>query len=233
MYKNTNLNLTSLEKLEEDNLIKKTISFVKDFFKGESSGHDFYHTMRVYRTAKQLAKIESKTKNVDITITLLASLLHDVDDFKVSPETNNEKSNAVKFLRENNISEENIKKIIKIIEDVSFVGKDSVTPSTLEGMIVKDADRLDALGAIGVGRAFAYGGKKGRAMYDPNVMPNLNMDETTYKNYDSTTINHFYEKLLLLEDLMNTSSGKEMARHRTEYTKNFLNEFLTEWNGEK
>ena len=216
----------------EPELIQKANKFVKNFFIGESSGHDYYHTVRVFRTAKQIAEMEIKDgKNLDMEVVLLSALLHDVDDYKLSPNTHKNKDNAISFLKENSISEEKIQMIVNIINQISFVGTDSVAPDTIEGQITQDADRLDAIGAIGVGRAFAYGGRKGRAMFDPEIEPNLDMNEEEYKNNNSSTINHFYEKLLLLKDLMNTNSGKKLAEHRTRFMNNFLDEFFDEWDG--
>ena len=214
-------------------VIEKAIKYVKDFFEGESSGHDFFHTMRVFNNAKMLIDNEEKTQTVKRDIALLAALLHDVDDHKISPETNQNKDNAVKFLKENNIDGEDIKFIVKIIAEVSYMGKDSITPNTIEGKIVQDADRIDAIGAIGIARTFAFGGKNGRVMYNPEIKPKQNMSKEDYKNSKSTTINHFYEKLLLLKDLMNTDSGKKLAEQRTIFMENFLDEFYAEWEGKK
>ncbi len=206
-------------------LIENAKIFVKSVFEGESSGHDFQHTERVYKTAMKLAAEEG----ADLDIVALASLLHDVDDRKVSPETYDGKLKANAFLKEQGVDDKDIEKIVIAIKEAEFLGKDSVKPSTIEGMCVQDADRIDALGAIGIARAFAYGGAHSRKMYDRNVKPKLNMTAEQYKaNTDGTTINHFYEKLLGLESLMNTKSGKKEARRRTEYMKEFLNEFELE-----
>ena len=208
-------------------LIKKTIGFVKDFFKNEYSGHDFYHTLRVYNTAIEIAKEEQ----ANIRTVSLAALLHDVDDVKLSPSTSLNKDNARKFLIENNIDYKEIDLICKIIDEISYKGTDSVKPSTLEGCIVQDADRLDALGAIGIARAFAYGGNHNRIMYDPEILPELNMSEYEYRNHVSTTINHFYEKLFNLKSLMNTRKAYEIAENREQYMQEFINKFINEWEG--
>ena len=202
--------------------------YVKEFFSGESSGHDYFHTMRVYNNAKLLV---SKNSDADFEICELSALLHDVDDRKISPETTKNKDNARKFLKENNIDDETTERICKIIGQISF--SDGLIPDTLEGKIVQDADRLDAIGAIGIARTFAYGGNHGVEMYNPDCKPKLNETKEEYKNSKSTTINHFYEKLLLLEGLMNTKQGKEIAKERTIYMRNFLDEFFDEWNGKK
>ena len=226
-----------MKKLQKDkefqNIIDNAIKYVKVFFDGESSGHDFFHTMRVFNNAKLILNSEKINQEVDEFVVCMASLLHDVDDVKLSPETAVNKDNAVKFLKENNVEDEEIEFIKKIISEVSYRGKDSIQPETIESKIVQDADRLDAIGAIGIARTFAFGGSRGRVIYDPEIEPKLNMSSDDYKNHQSPTINHFYEKLLLLKDLMNTESAKKIAQHRTEYMENFLDEFYAEWNGKK
>ena len=157
----------------------------------------------------------------------LAALLHDVDDVKLSPETHDTKKNAVRFMKNSGVDDKVIASVCKIIDEVSFAGTDSVVPSTLEGKCVQDADRLDAIGAIGIARTFAYGGSKGRRIHDPDIKPMTNM------NHNSTSINHFYEKLLLLKDMMNTETAKKMAMHRQAVMKEYLVEFMAEWEGEK
>ena len=208
-------------------IVNKCIEYVKEYFKNESSGHDFYHTLRVYNTAKKIAILE----NADVEIVMLAALLHDVDDIKISPNTYKNKDHARCFLKENNVDINKINLITQIIEEVSYKGTDSVIPFTLEGKIVQDADRLDAIGAIGIARAFAYGGNHNRVMYDPNIVPNLEMNEEEYRNHVSTTINHFYEKLFNLKDLMNTNTGKQLAISKDKYMRDFVEHFLEEWEG--
>lgn len=213
----------------ENKLINDTIAYVKEIFATDFSGHDFFHTMRVYKMATNLAIKE----NADLEVVQLAALLHDVDDRKLSPETCENKDRAVAFLRSQNLEEEKIEKIKEIIGEVSFMGKDSVVPKTTEGKCVQDADRLDALGAMGIARAFAYGGNHNRVMYDPEILPAINMSKEEYQNHVSTTVNHFYEKLFLLKDMMNTESAKEIAEHREQYMKEYIDEFLDEWEGSK
>lgn len=195
-------------------MINKAIDFAERIFAGDGSGHDFDHTMRVYRMAIRIAEEE----NAQIDIVALAALLHDVDDRKLSPQTCANKDRAVAFLRENGMEESTITRIVQIISEVSF-SEGNGAPSSLEGMCVQDADRLDAIGAIGIGRAFAFGGSRGRLMYDP-----LGEDK-------SSTIQHFYDKLLLLKDRMNTSAGKNMAQQRDAFLRAFLEEFYAEWDG--
>lgn len=211
-------------------MIESAIKFVKGIFAYDCSGHDYHHTMRVYRLAMQIAEQE----NADMLIVQLAALLHDVDDVKLSPETHEAKKNAVGFMKNNGVDEKVIASVCKIIDEVSFAGTDSVVPSTLEGKCVQDADRLDAIGAIGIARTFAYGGSKGRRIHDLDIKPMTNMNKADYnQNHNSTSINHFYEKLLLLKDMMNTETAKKMAMHRQAVMEDFLEEFMAEWEGEK
>lgn len=194
----------------------------------ESGGQN--ESMRVYRLAIEIAEQE----NAEMLIVQLAALLHDVDDVKLSPETHEPKKNAVGFMNNNVVDDKVIASVCKIIGEVSFAGTDSVVPSTLEGKCVQDADRLDAIGAIGIARAFAYGGSKGRRIHDPDIKPMTNMNKADYnQNHNSTSINHFYEKLLLLKNMMNTETAKKMAMHRQAVMEDFLEEFMAEWEGEK
>lgn len=210
-------------------IISNTLGFVREFFEKDYSGHDYFHTLRVWKCAALLAEKE----NADPVITQLAALLHDVDDRKISPHTAENKDNARRFLKEQGVCEEDISKIVKIIDDVSFRGSDSVVPETIEGKCVQDADRLDAIGAVGIARAFAFGGSRNRKMYDENEKPEEGMNAEAYYKNEGTTINHFYEKLLLLKDMMNTETAKELAQKRHEYMEGFLDEFFAEWNGER
>ena len=194
----------------------------------ESGGQN--ESMRVYRLAIQIAEQE----NADMLIVQLAALLHDVDDVKLSLETHETKRNAVRFMKNSGVDDKVIASVCKIIDEVSFAGIDSVVPSTIEGKCVQDADRLDAMGAIGIARTFAYGGSKGRRIHDPDIKPMTNMNKADYnQNHNSTSINHFYEKLLLLKDMMNTGTAKKMAMHRQAVMEDFLEEFMAEWEGEK
>lgn len=197
-------------------IIDKAIDFARSVFAGDASGHDFTHTMRVYRMATRIAAEEG----ADLQTVQLAALLHDVDDRKLFPDTCGNKSNAVTFLRLNGVEEGEISAIVEIISEISFSARKGA-PATIEGKCVQDADRLDAMGAIGIGRAFAFGGSRGRVIHDP-----AGEDRTT-------TIQHFYDKLLLLKGLMNTSTGRRLAQERDVYMRDFLDEFYAEWNGER
>ena len=210
-------------------IIARATAYVKEKFENEYSGHDWFHTLRVFRTATRIAEAEG----ADVVTVQLAALLHDVDDRKLSPETYAEQKNARVFLAENGVEESVICEICRIISEVSFVGSDSVVPSTLEGKCVQDADRLDAIGAIGIARAFAYGGNHNRLMYHPDIAPNPNMSKEEYVKSNSTTVNHFYEKLFKLTDMMNTDTARLIAKERDEYMKAFIAEFLDEWEGRK
>ncbi|MDH4403721.1 MAG: HD domain-containing protein [Flavobacterium sp.] len=212
-------------------LINYTIAFVKKELENAEGGHDWFHIQRVYKNALLIANGE----NCDILIVQLGALLHDIADSKFhdGDETVGPKK-ARLFLESKNVPENKIVPVINIIENISFKGGHEAKKfSSLELDIVQDADRLDAIGAIGIARTFNYGGFKNRAIYNPEINPNLNMSKEEYKNSDAPTINHFYEKLLLLKDKMNTKTGKEIAAQRHEFMELFLNQFYDEWNGEK
>lgn len=209
------------------NIIVNAIEYIKNIFENEYSGHDYYHTLRVYKLATYIAEKE----NADITIVQLAALLHDVDDRKLSPETYKNKDRAVSFLKAHGVDPDIIDSICTIISEVSFAGEDSVFPATIEGKCVQDADRLDALGAIGIARTFAYGGNHNRKMYDPDIKAKDKMTAEEYYASESTSINHFYEKLFKLENMINTDTAKIIARERTAYMQEFVDEFMKEWDG--
>lgn len=213
----------------KDIVINNAIKFVKAMFAEEYSGHDYWHTIRVFQTAAKLAEQEK----ADIFMVKLAALLHDVDDVKLSPDTTVGKDRAVSFMRENNIEEDMVCRVCLIINEISYKGTDSVIPSSIEGKCVQDADRLDAIGAIGIARAFAYGGNHNRVIYDPDIKPDLQMTEKEYRKSDSTTINHFYEKLFNLKELMNTDSARRIAEYRERFMHEYIDEFMTEWQGKR
>ena len=212
-------------------LIEATKSFVKNSLIDAEGGHDWFHTLRVYNNALLIARDEP----VDELIVALGALLHDIADSKfhdgdesIGPKV------AREFLFSHNVDSKVIEHIVKIIENVSFKGGNMKQEcSSPELDVIQDADRLDAIGAIGIARCFNYGGFKNRALYDPDIKPNLSMTKEEYKRSNAPTINHFYEKLLLLKDRMNTKTGKNLAESRHDYMKSFLEEFYAEWNGKK
>ena len=203
-------------------MIEKAKQFVKSLLGEDASGHDYYHTLRVLHLAECIARKEAQTGEVDMEAVQLIALLHDVDDRKLSPETHENLDNARNFLTEYGVDMTKTERILESIRNLSFKGTGESVPNSLEGKIVQDADRLDAMGAIGIARAFAFGGSRGREMYDPNEAPMQYMTAESYANSKGHTINHFYEKLLLLKDLMNTETGKAMAIHRHGYMEQFL-----------
>ena len=196
-------------------LIERAQAYVREKFENEFSGHDYFHTFRVFKMATKIAEQEG----AGVEIVQLAALLHDVDD-------------ARSFLVSNGVDGDTIESICQIIREISFGSNDSA-PTTLEGQCVQDADRLDAIGAIGIARAFAYGGNHNRHMYHPEIKPNLNMTKDEYRKSESTTINHFYEKLFTLTALMNTKTAIQIAHEREAYMKEFVSEFMDEWEGNK
>ena len=208
-------------------VIDNTILFVKQKLKDAESGHDWFHIQRVYKNALQIAK----TETCNIEIVKLAALLHDIADSKfhngdetVGPEM------AKTFLANQNIDSVVIENVVKIIENISFKGGNIEKKfHSIELEIVQDADRLDAIGAIGIARTFNYGGYKNRQIYNPEIEPKFNMTKEEYKKSDAPTINHFYEKLLLLKDKMNTQKGKQMAQQRHQFMELFLSQFYLEW----
>lgn len=210
-----------------EELLEKTLQYIKEKFQNDYSGHDYYHSVRVYKLATSICKEE----NADLEVVQLASLLHDVDDYKLFGGNVGAYSNAETFLKDNKISHTKIKAICDIISSISFKGTDTQVPQSREGKIVQDADRLDAIGAIGIARTFAYGGSKNRILHIPDEKPRNDMNFEEYSTSNGTTINHFYEKLLKLTDLMNTETAKRIAEHRHKYMENFLTEFYNEWDG--
>ena len=214
------------------NIINNTITFVKETLADAEGGHDWFHIERVWHNAKLIAV----TEPVEMLIVELGALLHDIADAKFydGDESVGPKK-ARQFLEMQNVDETIIIHIENIIKYISFksglASDDTVKFTSKELEVVQDADRLDAIGAIGIARAFNYGGFKNRVMYDPAIAPDLNMDKATYKNNKAPTLNHFYEKLLLLKDKMNTETGKRIAANRHAFMENFLEQFLAEWQG--
>jgi uncharacterized protein len=214
--------------MDKAEIINVTINHVKNKFKNEATGHDWYHIERVYNVALHIAKQEK----ADVFIVQLGALLHDIADHKFhgGDETIGTKT-ATDWLNNFSIEETTKQKIISIVEEISFKGANVKTPMTsLEGKIVQDADRLDALGAIGIARCFAYSGSKGRQIYDPKKPYTLHNSFDAYKNDNGSAINHFYEKLLLLKNLINTDTGKKIADQRHAFMESYLKEFYDEWN---
>ena len=215
--------------MNKSEIILKTEEHVHHKLDGEGTGHDWWHIHRVRNTALQLGK----TEQANLFVVELAALLHDIADHKfhngdeeIGPAT------ARKWLADLAVEESIINHICEIIRDVSFKGAEVETPmKTIEGKVVQDADRLDALGAIGIARAFAYGGHKGRELYNPDISPEKHESFEAYKKSSGPTINHFYEKLFLLKDRMNTEAGKKEAEKRHQFMQKYVERFLSEWEG--
>ena len=212
------------------NLIQTTITFVKEKLEGAEAGHDWFHIERVWKISKKIA--DSETCNLQVVE--LGALLHDIADPKFH---DGDETLALKisneFLQNQNVSAEIIEQVLFIIKNISFKNREEA-PEILpiELQIVQDADRIDAIGAIGIARTFNYGGFKNNLMYHPDIQPALNMTKEEYKKSKGTTINHFYEKLLLLKDMMNTETGKKLAEERHDFMVEFLDQFSREWNVE-
>jgi len=220
--------------MNKPQIIENTIAFVKETLQGAEGGHDWFHIERVYKNALLIAKDEK----VDDFIVSLGALLHDIADAKFynGDETVGPKI-AREFLENQHVDEPIVEHIVQIIENISF--KSSLLKSKKERFsspeldVIQDADRLDAIGAIGIARAFNYGGYKNRELYNPSVAPNLKMSKEDYKKSSAPTINHFYEKLLLLKDKMNTKTGLRIATDRHCFMETFLSQFFDEWNGKR
>jgi len=213
--------------INEIQIVENAFTYIKEIFSEDCSGHDYYHSIRVYKNALTIAQKEGG----NIFQIKLGALLHDVDDRKLF-DTSEKLQNARNFLKKNCVDDSSIDEICNIIKSVSFKGNESVVPDSIEGKIIQDADRLDAIGAIGVARAFAYGGHKNRPIYIPNENPLDNMTAEEYENHISSSINHFYEKLLKLKNLMNTDTAKLFAEKRHVFLEEYLDEFMSEWEGE-
>lgn len=218
--------------MDKQKLIEQTRTFVKETLKGAEGGHDWFHIERVYNNAKLIAKDEG----VDLFVVELGALLHDIADskFHEGDESIGPKK-AASFLKSIEVPTDIIEHIVNIIIHVSFKSSlesgETVKFNSPELQVIQDADRLDAIGAIGIARAFNYGGFKNRSLFDPEIAPVLNQDKESYKKSKAPTINHFYEKLLLLKDKMNTTAGKRIAEKRHAFMEQFLKEFYAEWQG--
>lgn len=216
--------------MSDEELILRTREYVKQELIDAEGGHDWFHVERVYNNARLILKHEIADK----TVVLLGALLHDIADYKFhNGDESVGPSKTKEFLVSIGASTDIIDQVVSIIENVSYKGGNSTSPfHSRELEIVQDADRLDALGAIGIARTFNYGGYKNRPLYDPSIPPNLSMTKEEYKNSNAPTINHFYEKLLRLKDLMNTETGRRLAEERHQYMEGFLEQFFSEWRGE-
>ena len=216
--------------LEYDEIVELTMKFVKEKLTGEGSGHDWWHIHRVYNNSLQIAKNEGEG---DLFVIKLASLLHDIADWKFHDgDITAGYRETKKWLSNFSLEEQLIEHVATIVRDISYKGAGEASlMETIEGKIVQDADRLDAIGAIGIARTFAYGGNKNKEMYNPNIKPVFHENFQQYKESNGTVINHFYEKLLLLKDLMNTESGRRYAEGRHDFMQDFLQQFYLEWDG--
>lgn len=212
-----------------NSIVENTITFVKEQLKNAEGGHDWFHIERVYKNSLLIAEKEV----CDLQIVSLGALLHDIADSKFHDGNEQVGPNVAReFLTSENVEDDVIEHVVKIIENISFKGGNTTQQFTsIELQVVQDADRLDAIGAVGIARAFSYGGYKNRGMYDPEIKPNLNMTKEEYKKSTAPTINHFYEKLLLLKDRMNTATGKAIALERHRFMEVYLKQFYNEFNG--
>lgn len=215
--------------MNQDTTLAEAEAFAREVLTGESSGHDWWHIARVRALARTIAAAEG----ADTFICEMAALLHDIADPKIAGTWEAGVARVRDWLSAHGLPATQSQHILEIIETISFAGGSKPTPRTLEGRVVQDADRLDAIGAIGVARAFAYGGAHGRILFDPAVAPRASMTADEYRSHATPTINHFYEKLLLLKERMNTAYARELAEQRHQFMQNFLDEFYAEWDGEK
>ncbi|MCB9189049.1 MAG: HD domain-containing protein [Flavobacteriales bacterium] len=212
-----------------DELVQKVRGRIKNDFSGEGTGHDWWHILRVVNNALAIQKKEGGDKE----LIELSALVHDVGDHKFHDDPDAQRKLITGLLGELGASQELISQVLKVVKQVSFKGgKENLVVDSIEAKIVQDADRLDALGAIGIARAFAYGGSKGRMIYDPDQKPKDFETFEAYKNDNGHTINHFYEKLLRLQQMMQTETGRSMAAQRHEFMEGYLHQFYKEWDGE-
>lgn len=208
----------------KNKILNQTGKFVREYFSDEGTGHDWWHIFRVRKLALTIAEKEGG----NLFFIEMAALLHDLEDWKL--EKKNQQPTIREVLNKMKVAADESRQISQIIEQVSFKGAGTMNKTTsMEAQIVQDADRLDAMGAIGIARTFAYGGNKGRLIYDPDVAPQFHTDFESYKKGEAPTINHFYEKLLLLKDRLNTATAKKMAQSRHDFMETFLKQFFNEW----
>ncbi|MBH0167898.1 MULTISPECIES: HD domain-containing protein [Fictibacillus] len=213
----------------KEKMIQQTETFVKDKLRNESSGHDWYHIYRVKNLSLNIAEKEG----ADYFVCVMAALLHDIADEKIAGTEEKGLQEVKNWLESISVEEPYITHILSIISTMSFKGGSGKEMESMEGKVVQDADRLDAIGAIGIGRTFAYSGAKGQLMYDPEIPVRETMTKEQYRNEKSTAINHFYEKLLKLKHGMNTPYAKKLADDRHAFLENFLEQFFEEWEGRK
>jgi uncharacterized protein len=218
------------KQMDKQEILQKTADYIKQKFSEDSSGHDWWHIYRVWKNAITLC--EHDAERVDSFIVQLAALLHDLDDWKFNDSGDETPLRAKAWLDSFPLDPSITDVVCRIIMHISYKGAGVENKmDSLEGFIVQDADRLDAIGAIGIARAFAYGGYKNRPLYDPASPPQMHQTFEQYKHSKSATINHFYEKLLLLKDMMNTDTAKRIAEQRHQYIEQFLHRFMEEWEG--
>lgn len=218
----------TIDRMTQQGILQKTADYIKQEFSGDSSGHDWWHIYRVWKNAITICEHE----HADSFIVQLAALLHDLDDWKFNAAEDETPLRAKAWLDSLHVDSSVTDKVCNIITHISYKGAGVENKmDSLEGFIVQDADRLDAIGAIGIARAFAYGGYKNRPLYDPDSPPQMHATFEQYKNSKSATINHFYEKLLLLKDMMNTNTAKRIAEQRHEVMVQYLSQFMDEWEG--
>lgn len=211
-----------------EQIYSRIIEFLEEELGHDTSGHSLDHAIRVYKNAKAILMLEGGNER----IVLISALVHDVIDPKLFDNHREQQAKLLIFLQTLGCSQSELEQIFYIIENISYKGGNGEPVKTLEAQIVQDADRLDAIGAIGIGRTFMYGGSKGSKMYDENISVMEFEDEATYRNHQGTVINHFYEKLFKLKDLMNTETAKRLASKRHEFMVKFVEQFLHEWNGQ-
>lgn len=216
--------------MDQNKIVENTVAFVKERLKNAEAGHDWFHIERVWKLAKHI----SKEENTNLLVVELGALLHDIADSKFHDGDESIGPRLTRnFLKNEQVPEELIDQVVHIVEFISFKGgNEKQTNTSPELKVVQDADRLDAIGAIGIARTFNYGGYKNRGLYDPEIKPNLRLTKEEYKASTAPTINHFYEKLLLLKDRMNTKTGRQLAEERHQFMEEFLEQFFKEWNAE-
>jgi uncharacterized protein len=216
--------------MDTEAIIQKTADHVKQKLSGEGTGHDWFHVYRVWKNSVHIGKIEG----ADMFVVEMAALLHDLDDFKITGEHTDEKKRAKTWMELQGVESGTQERVLQVIRNMSFTDNiEQRRELSKEGKVVQDADRLDAIGAIGIARCFAYGGKRGRVLYDPDLKLQEYTSAEQYIKGSRATINHFYEKLLLLKDLMNTEAGKSMAENRHAFMEKYLEAFYKEWEGEE